>query len=98
MEPLFPNYVYVPWKAEYVRQRKKIDGCLICTLIKDPDTTIICHEIGRNELFFVFLNLFPYNPGHLLIATIKHYEKYAIDRENRPISAVSRPGAQCCRQ
>ncbi|MFX0094587.1 MAG: HIT domain-containing protein [Candidatus Hodarchaeota archaeon] len=76
MDPLFPDYTYIPWKAEYIRNRKKIAGCLICALISGSDSDLICHEIGRNELFFVILNLFPYNPGHLLISPLKHYEKY----------------------
>ena len=76
MDPLFPNYIYVPWKAEYVRRRKKFEGCLICALIDGSDSDLVCYEIGRNDHFFVFLNIFPYNPGHLMISTIKHYEKY----------------------
>lgn len=50
---------------------KRPDGCILC-LIRDgsPDVDrLIVHETAR---FLVTLNLYPYNPGHLLVFPKRH--------------------------
>ncbi|MCX7776202.1 MAG: HIT domain-containing protein [Spirochaetaceae bacterium] len=57
-------------KIAYLRG-KRPDGCILC-LIRDgsPDVDrLIVHETAR---FLVTLNLYPYNPGHLLVFPKRH--------------------------
>ncbi|MDH7483276.1 MAG: HIT domain-containing protein [Spirochaetales bacterium] len=57
-------------KIAYLRG-KRPDGCILC-LIRDgsPDVDrLVVHETAR---FLVTLNLYPYNPGHLLVFPKRH--------------------------
>lgn len=47
------------------------EGCVFCSLLAegDPDGERILH---RDELGFVTLAKYPYNPGHLLILPVRH--------------------------
>ena len=44
--------------------------CPFCEIPKGDDETSLI--IYRGELAYVVLNLYPYNPGHLLICTFRH--------------------------
>jgi len=49
----------------------KPEGCIICLIIEKSDKV---HDltVWENEKFIVMVNLYPYNPGHLLIAPKRH--------------------------
>ncbi len=57
---------------EYIRSAKddEREGCVFCEIQADP------HEskrvLARSALAYVVLNLYPYNPGHLLIVPTRH--------------------------
>ncbi|UCG04480.1 MAG: HIT domain-containing protein, partial [Candidatus Heimdallarchaeota archaeon] len=44
--------------------------------IAQKTTGIEAWEVFRDEQIMVLLNRFPYNPGHLLIAPIEHYNAF----------------------
>ena len=69
-DPIFPHYLTVPWKARYVRE-KKLDECFVCQ-IRDYTSDSPVYEIFRNEHILIYLNLFPYQVGHLLISPQAH--------------------------
>jgi ATP adenylyltransferase len=50
---------------------KKPDGCILC-LIKDKNPDVENFTVYENKYVGVTLNLFPYNPGHLLIFPLQH--------------------------
>ncbi len=58
-------------KLAYVRVKK--GGCILCDLVrKNPAKADL--TVYHDRLFVVSLNLYPYNPGHLLIFPRKHIE------------------------
>jgi len=59
-------------KMAYVR-RKKDKGCILCRL-RDGDPDVTETIIHRAENIAVCVNLYPYNPGHLLIFPLRHVE------------------------
>lgn len=61
----------IPGKLEYVRGDRPDVPCILCS-IRDKDERVVLLEVGRTELMVVSLNLFPYNPGHLLIFPLRH--------------------------
>ncbi len=61
----------IPGKLDYVRGDKPDVPCILCS-IRDNDERVVRLEVGRTELMVISLNLFPYNPGHLLIFPLRH--------------------------
>jgi len=50
---------------------KKPDGCILC-LIRDGSDEVDRLVVWETELIIVSLNLYPYNPGHMLIFPKRH--------------------------
>ena len=66
------NYFFNFEKMTYVKgDRPK--GCILC-LIRDGSEKIIDLTIHRDGYFIVSVNLYPYNPGHILIFPVRHIE------------------------
>ena len=66
--------LWTPHRMAYVKSERPSDqageGCPFCAApAKDDETGLIVH---RGEHCYVVLNLFPYNPGHLLICPYRH--------------------------
>lgn len=72
------EFLYAPWRKKYIQpgQRSKSEKTT-------EDECVFCKQIAANEdekffilykgsSFVVMLNLYPYNPGHLLIVSRKH--------------------------
>ena len=64
------NYFYSFDKMEYV-QGKRPDGCILC-LIRDHSDEVVDLSVYSDELFTVTVNLYPYNPGHVMIFPNRH--------------------------
>jgi ATP adenylyltransferase len=79
-EPMFRDAVLIEHKTTYIKKDKRYthqtkDSCIICNVIgKDEKTG--AYEIFRSDNFIIFLNLYPYTSGHLLISPLKHYKSY----------------------
>jgi len=62
--------IWAPWRMEYIRMEKP-KGCVLCEKPgQDNDTKN--HILYRGENNFVIMNIYPYNPGHLMIAPYRH--------------------------
>jgi ATP adenylyltransferase len=62
--------IWAPWRIEYIRGEKAKE-CIFCQKSKensDRENYILFR--GANN--FVILNTYPYNPGHLMVATYRH--------------------------
>jgi len=65
--------LFVPSKLKYVKGDRPNVECILCSVAaKDPKVASL--DIYRTENFIVSANLFPYNPGHLMIFPIRHIE------------------------
>ncbi len=64
------HYFFNFSKMDYIR-RKRPGGCILC-LIRDGDPAVPDLTVYRDELFNVSVNLYPYNPGHLLLFPLRH--------------------------
>ena len=62
--------IWAPWRIEYILGDKE-DGCLFCRVAAEPDDekNLVLH---RGKTAFVIMNLYPYNPGHLMVAPRRH--------------------------
>ncbi|MCO1578714.1 HIT domain-containing protein [Crossiella sp. SN42] len=71
--------LWTPHRMAYIRgEGKPADaeptGCPFCqvTALDDPNGLVI----ARGELVFAVLNLYPYNPGHLMVLSYRHIPDY----------------------
>jgi ATP adenylyltransferase len=62
--------IWAPWRMQYITMEKP-QGCILCDKPKEnkDDDNLILYRGNKN---FIMMNMFPYNPGHLLIAPYRH--------------------------
>ncbi len=55
----------------YIKAVKEVSGCIFCEAANssDAESKYIVH---KGSTAFIMMNLYPYNNGHLMIATIRH--------------------------
>ncbi len=72
---MFEKHLYPVNKKKYLKNKRqnKIDKCILCA-IRDNDENIKKLEIYRDETFIITINLYPYNPGHIMIFPQRHIE------------------------
>ena len=63
--------LWAPWRMQYIGGEQR-PGCLFCRVIEHPDDPDADLVVWRPEGAIVLLNKFPYNPGHTLVAPVKH--------------------------
>ncbi|MFT5233430.1 MAG: ATP adenylyltransferase [Candidatus Krumholzibacteriia bacterium] len=62
-----------PWRFAYVTGEKKEEGCVFCNRLACDDAEhFVLH---RGEHWFMLLNLYPYNSGHILLVLNRHLPK-----------------------
>ncbi len=68
----FKSHLFVPGKREYIRGRRRppVD-CILCSIV-DQNPEVQSLEVARDRLVVVSVNLYPYNPGHLLLFPRRH--------------------------
>ncbi len=70
----FKTQLFIPNKMEYLKgtKRPKVE-CILCSIIeKDPKVTNLM--VYHNDLIGCSVNLYPYNPGHIMLFPIRHLE------------------------
>lgn len=84
------SYFYNFEKMRYVKGDRP-HGCILC-LIRDDSPDVINLKVWSDELFTVSVNLYPYNPGHLMIFPNRHLEdiREYTDAEDRRLTALTR--------
>ncbi|ATY12773.1 HIT domain-containing protein [Amycolatopsis sp. AA4] len=72
--------LWTPHRMAYIRGQDKpdgeeSDGCPFCRLpgLGDDKRALI---VARGETVFAVLNLYPYNPGHLMVVPYRHVADY----------------------
>ncbi len=86
---VFKDWLQALGKLDYVqgKSRPKID-CILCG-VRDDDDRVVLLKIYYDDLLFISLNLYPYNPGHLMVVPNRHIIKY-IDLNKEEIIHISR--------
>jgi ATP adenylyltransferase len=69
------DYLFNPEKLKYVKKDRKYSGCLLCAL-RDREPDVEALILYRDERVMATLNLYPFNPGHLLLFPCRHIEEY----------------------
>ena len=109
--------LWTPHRMSYVRGEEEVEdrpdgaaprpACPFCRITRDPSTSTDDElVVVRGEAAYAVLNLYPYNPGHLLVLPYRHVADYAdLDDEEtaelaeltkaalRAIRSVSQPHA-----
>jgi ATP adenylyltransferase len=72
--------LFVPGKRRYVRGERPAVDCIFCAVIaRHPSVDDLTVAMDRH--LFVTMNLFPYNPGHIMVVPRRHV---ADPRQLRP--------------
>ncbi len=59
-----------PWRFDYVTGKEKEEGCVFCNRLDcDEAENYVLH---RGRFWYLILNLYPYNSGHLLLVLNRH--------------------------
>jgi ATP adenylyltransferase len=71
--------LWTPHRMAYIKGENKpegedVDGCPFCRLPALPDAEALI--VARGELVYGVLNLYPYNPGHLMVVPFRHVADY----------------------
>lgn len=72
---LFNDHLIAAGKLNYARGKRPDVDCIMCA-IKDDNPDVISLKIYTEKLLFICLNLYPYNPGHLMVIPTRHVEKF----------------------
>lgn len=62
--------LFTPWRYAYVSGQVREQGCVFCNRLRGDDA--LAHVLHRARLWYIILNLFPYNNGHLLLVLNRH--------------------------
>lgn len=68
--------LWTPHRAVYIggADRPSTDGCPFCVAPQRTDEEALI--VARGRFCYVVLNLYPYNPGHVLVAPYRHIPDY----------------------
>jgi ATP adenylyltransferase len=70
------DYLFNFEKIKYIKGDKPDIECILCG-IRDNDIRVKNLEVYRSRDFIISLNLYPFNPGHLMIFPLRHIDDYS---------------------
>lgn len=68
------DHLFNTEKIKYVKGDRPDVDCILCA-IRDGREKVKSLEVARREGFIVSVNLYPFNPGHLMIFPERHVER-----------------------
>lgn len=73
----FVDYLWSPWRYEYITNVDNQPGCVFCRLIEanEDETNLIFYRGSWN---FLILNLYPYSSGHSMVVPYEHEASLAV--------------------
>ncbi len=77
-------------KMTYIKGGRPV-GCILC-LIRDESPEVVNLTVYRSEFFLAAVNLYPYNPGHLMVFPRRHLldiREYTAEEE-KDLAGVNR--------
>lgn len=88
------RYLFNTEKLKYVQGGKPNVPCILCA-IRDNDPDVKSLEIARTDLTIVTVNLYPFNPGHLLVFPVRHITRIDDINDNEALD-MHRMLCRCC--
>jgi ATP adenylyltransferase len=83
--------IWAPWRIQYIRAPER-KGCIFCDKpLEDRDEEDLILYRGKHN--FVIMNIYPYNPGHLMVVPYRHLsalEDMTAEQRNEHYAIVSR--------
>ncbi len=71
----FRDYIAAPHKLVYIEGKDRHDiPCIFCAII-EGNPRVKTKIVYRDSKYMVILNMFPFNPGHVMVVPIQHVEK-----------------------
>lgn len=67
------KHLFIPSKLDYIKGKRPQVECILCAILRD-NKKVVDSRILSTSLMTVALNLYPYNPGHLMIFPNRHIE------------------------
>lgn len=83
--PRIRHNLFIPNKKDYVMGTRPDVECILCSVIAG-DPTVKSLEVYRNDLIMISANLYPYNPGHLMVIPLRHVQN---PREMTPLELAA---------
>jgi ATP adenylyltransferase len=84
--------LWSPWRMEYIEAAKDTqpEGCVFCEVLEDRADPSERRVLYRDDLAWVTLAKYPYNPGHLLVLPVRHTGELEdlTPQENAAVSAL----------
>jgi len=71
------DYLWSPWRYQYVSQQPPAQGCVFCAKRQhsnDEENFILYRGLNN----YVLLNLYPYTSGHLMIVPYRHVAELSL--------------------
>jgi ATP adenylyltransferase len=93
--------LWTPHRMAYIEKgssgQRERDDCPFCRLPDLPDAQSLI--VARGTVCFAVLNLYPYNPGHLLIVPYRHIADYTdlTDAESLEFAGLTRQALRALR-
>ena len=66
------DYLWTPWRYQYVTSLGKPVACIFCEAAKDPAQDHAHLVIYRGVRNLIMLNRFPYTSGHVMVVPYEH--------------------------
>lgn len=68
---------WTPWRNQYIKGDDQAEsGCVLCNAYQANDD-VARLVLYRGGQVYVLMNLYPYNPGHLMVVPYKHTADFA---------------------
>jgi ATP adenylyltransferase len=68
------DYLWTPWRYQYVSTAHQPSGCIFCELPKLGDD-VKARIVQRGKYCYIVLNAFPYTNGHVMIVPFEHLDE-----------------------
>ena len=72
----FENWLRALGKLDYVQGKARPNvECILCA-VRDNNEEVVSLKVYEDNISFVVLNLYPYNPAHVMVVPNRHITKY----------------------
>ncbi len=90
--------LWTPHRMAYIKSGARPEVCPFCEIPALPDEEGLV--VARGALAFAVLNLYPYNPGHLMLVPYRHVADYCelTDAELMEVTSLTRRALSVLRE